>query len=143
MTIDPSADGVLAMVEHVDVDSYGIVHFSRYISLTETSALVYLRRCHATLSDFEQEGLQLRVREVRMTYKAPATLGEILSLHCVLSRIAIASLTFQVDVRRAKANGEVAGLIASGHLNLVVVLKATGQPVPLPKMLLEKLRDDN
>jgi acyl-CoA thioester hydrolase len=143
ITPSPQADFlVMTTVEHVDVDSYQIVHFSRYVSLTETAALVFLARHMTTLPALEKEGLQLRVRELRMQYKAPSALGDVLLLACRLSRLAIASMSFDIDIRKADLDRRPTDLVASGFLNIVPVLSSTGQPVPLSESLVKQLTDN-
>lgn len=121
-------------VEHVDTDASGIVHFSRYASLLETAALEELERRGAGLGVFEAQGFELRVRELRISYRAAARFRDGLMLVPGLEHVGPASLKLGVKVYREDAGPEPV-LLASGSLDMAVVNRESGGPVCIPETL--------
>jgi acyl-CoA thioester hydrolase len=144
MLTEHTTSTLYATVEHVDVDSYGIVHFSRYVSLVESAALMHLHRIGLSPASFSQQDIELRVREFRMNYKSAAGFGDVLKLSCRIARVAIGSLTYEVDIHKISAEdgGGEPQHIAMGTLNLVFISSSSKQPIALPRFLVEKLDED-
>lgn len=121
-------------VEHVDTDAAGVVHFSRYASLMETAALEELERRGTGLGVFEAQGLELRVRELRISYRGAARFRDGLLLVPSLENVGPASLKVVVKVYR-DGSGPEPLLLASGSLDLAVVNRESGGPVCIPETL--------
>lgn len=119
-------------VEHVDTDAAGVVHFSRYASLMETAALEELERRGAGLGVFEAQGLELRVRELRISYRGAARFRDELRLVPVVENVGPASLKVVVKVHR-EGSGSEPLLLAQGSLDLAVVNRESGGPVCIPE----------
>ncbi|MGZ3459238.1 MAG: acyl-CoA thioesterase [Archangium sp.] len=121
-------------VEHVDTDASGIVHFSRYASLLETAALEELERRGAGLGVLEAQGLELRVRDLRITYRSAARFRDGLLLVPGVENVGPASVKVGVKVYR-EGPGPEPLLLASGSLDLAVVNRESGGPVCIPETL--------
>ncbi|WP_164002922.1 acyl-CoA thioesterase [Pyxidicoccus caerfyrddinensis] len=121
-------------VEHVDTDASGVVHFSRYASLLETAALEELERKGSGLGALEGQGLDLRVRELRISYRAAARFQDWLRLVASLEHVGPASLKLGVKVYREGQEPEPV-LLASGSLDMAVVNRASGGPSCIPQTL--------
>ncbi|MCP3061171.1 acyl-CoA thioesterase [Myxococcus sp. K38C18041901] len=121
-------------VEHVDTDASGVVHFSRYASLLETAALEELERRGSDLVKLEGQGLDLRVRELRIRYREAARFQDWLRLEARLEHVGPASLKLGVAVYREGPAPEPV-LLASGSLDLAVVNRESGDPTCLPPNL--------
>jgi acyl-CoA thioester hydrolase len=121
-------------VEHVDTDAAGVVHFSRYASLMETAALDELEHRGVGLGVFEAQGLELRVRDLRVTYRNAARFRDGLLLVPALENVGPASLKVVVKVYR-EGTGPEPLLLASGSLDLAVVNHESGAPVCIPENL--------
>jgi acyl-CoA thioester hydrolase len=126
-------------VEHVDTDASGVVHFSRYASLLETAALEELERGGAGLQALEGQGLDLRVRELSIRYRASARFQDWLRLVARLERVGPASLKLGVAVYREGSEPEPV-LLASGSLDMAVVNRESGVPTCLPSTLSTALK---
>lgn len=121
-------------VEHVDTDAAGVVHFSRYASLMETAALEELERRGAGLGVFEAQGLELRVRELRIGYRGAARFRDGLLLVPVVENVGPASFKVVVKVHREGAGSEPV-LLAQGSLDFALVNRESGGPVCIPETL--------
>ncbi|MBN1203851.1 MAG: thioesterase family protein [Myxococcaceae bacterium] len=118
-------------VEHVDTDASGIVHFSRYASLIETAALEELDRLGAGLHVFNEAGLELRVRELRITYRAAAHFRDRLAMTARIEHVGPASLRLSVQIHREQEGAEPP-LLVSGALDFAVVNLGQGVPQCIP-----------
>ncbi|TDB81629.1 MULTISPECIES: thioesterase family protein [unclassified Micromonospora] len=128
-------------VEHVDTDAGGVVHFSRYASLLETAVLENLDRLGVGVRQLTDQGLELAVRDLRMSYRASARFLDRLRVDVQVDRVAGATCELSGAVHR-EPDGDVAGeLLATGALVLCVVDRAGGQAVALPAPLRRALRE--
>jgi acyl-CoA thioester hydrolase len=135
----PSAPPLRHRVEHVDTDASGVVHFSRYASLLETAALEELERRGAGLGVLEARGLDLRVRELRINYRAAARFRDWLLLAPDLEHMGPASLKLAVKIYR-EGTGPEPLLLAVGSLDMAVVNRESGGPACIPEILKAALR---
>ncbi|AKQ67322.1 4-hydroxybenzoyl-CoA thioesterase family active site protein [Myxococcus hansupus] len=126
-------------VEHVDTDASGVVHFSRYASLLETAALETLERRGTGLEVLEGQGLDLRVRELRIQYRAAARFQDWLRLEARLEHVGPASLKLGVSVYREGTASEPL-LLAAGSLDMAVVNRESGEPTCIPPTLSAALK---
>lgn len=126
-------------VEHVDTDASGVVHFSRYASLVETATLEELERRGAGLDALEKQGLDLRVRDLRISYKAAARFRDALLLVPGLEHVGPASLKISVKVYREGTEPEPL-LLAVGSLDMAVVNRESGGPACIPEELKSALK---
>ncbi|MCY1045735.1 acyl-CoA thioesterase [Corallococcus sp. bb12-1] len=124
-------------VEHVDTDASGVVHFSRYASLLETAGLEELERRGAGLEVLSAQGLDLRVRELRVSYRAPARFQDWLLMVPTVDHVGPASLKLGVKLYR---EGPEPLLLAFGSLDFAVVTRENGVPACLPPSLSSALK---
>ena len=124
-------------VEHVDTDASGVVHFSRYASLLETAGLEELERRGAGLEVLSAQGLDLRVRELRVSYRAAARFQDWLVLVPAVEHVGPASLKLGVKLYR---EGAEPLLLAFGSLDFAVVTRENGVPACLPPSLSSALK---
>jgi YbgC/YbaW family acyl-CoA thioester hydrolase len=120
-------------VEHCDTDSYGVVHFSRYPAVMETAALKVLEELGAGLEHLRHGGIELRVRELKVRYKAAARYGDILLMQAELGHVAPAHVRVVVQAYLDTPNGRE--LVAEAELNIVFVDATTGRPTAIPQVL--------
>ncbi|PTL80870.1 thioesterase family protein [Vitiosangium sp. GDMCC 1.1324] len=122
-------------VEHVDTDASGVVHFSRYASLMESAALEELERRGAGLDALLAAGIDMRVRELRIQYHAPAQFRNELRLEARVEQVGVARVRMAVQVFQQPPSEAERSLLTSGTLELVTVDRAAGTPVTLPDTL--------
>jgi acyl-CoA thioester hydrolase len=121
-------------VEHVDTDASGVMHFSRYASLSETAALEKLEELGAGLEVFQEFGLDLRVHELRIKYFAPAYFRDDILLEGAIAHLGPARIRLTVRILRESGETEPL-LLAISNLELAVVDRQRVQPVPIPDTL--------
>ncbi|WP_432994426.1 acyl-CoA thioesterase [Dactylosporangium sp. CA-233914] len=119
------------VVEHIDVDDSGVMHFSRHHSLVETALLRGLAAVGAGLSALRAAGGDLVVAQSRAWFAAPAR-------H--LDRLQVTARLRRLGVYRSHVEGAVALVGAAGpptglsrvELVLGVVSSADRRPAPWP-----------
>ena len=127
------------VVQHVDTDASGVVHFSRYASLSETAALDKLDELGAGLTSFQALELDLRVRELNIRYVAPARFRDRLFLYAELKHIGVARLRILVDITVQNPREEPL-VIAQAELDFAVVDAKRDSPACIPETLSNLLR---
>ncbi|ORT56737.1 thioesterase family protein [Streptomyces sp. CB03238] len=120
-----------ARVEHVDTDAAGIVHFSRYTSLMETAGLEFLESRGAGLSAFLEDGAQLVVTRLRVSYAHSAAYRDLIVGHACVEHVGGASFRIGVTLSREEADGSRTPL-ASGTLTFAAVDTGSRRAIPLP-----------
>ena len=118
-------------VEHVDLDAYGVVHFSRYAAFCETAVLEMLECLGNGVTSLERRGLELRVRELKLRYATPARMRE--DLLVSLEAPQISEVRMRMNVHIASRGTVNVNCIAYGYLELVLVDSRSGQPVLIPE----------
>ena len=121
-------------VEHCDIDAFGVVHFSRYAAFMETAVLAALEATGHGLDHVQSLGLELRVRQLKITYRAAARYNDQLILVSEVGLAGAAHLQMLARVLREEPDSEPS-LLASGELDLVFVTTSTGDPGLLPASL--------
>ena len=133
MSMQPKKPHLSYTVQHVDTDASGVVHFSRYASLSETAALDHLNELQAGLTNFQALGFDLRVRRSDIKYLAPARFRDHLSLNAELKHVGAAHFRSLVYV--TLQNQEAPQLIAQAELDFAVVDKEKESPACIPDEL--------
>jgi acyl-CoA thioester hydrolase len=119
-------------VEHSDIDGYGVVHFARYAAFMETAALGLLQNIDLGIQRLQRSGVELRVRELSLKYRASAAFADNLVIEANIARIGIAHLRIGVRILRERGGQEMTALVA-GELDVVFVCSETGRPIPVPR----------
>lgn len=126
-------------VQHVDTDASGVVHFSRYAALMETAALEELERRGAGLEALLAAGIDMRVRELRIQYLAPAQFRNVLRLEARIEQVGVARIRMAVQVFHQPSPERDRIPLTTGTLELVTVDRAAGTPVTLPDSIKQAL----
>ncbi len=114
------------------LDFYGHVNNARYLEFLEEGRWTLLE-AREDLRALLAEGLQFNVVNIDISYRRPATLGQVLLVDGRLGRVGVRSATVHQEVRR-KEDGE---LVADADVTFVLVDPATGRSVPLAGRLAE------
>jgi len=139
-THEATSPTVKMRVEHVDIDSYGIVHFSRYASLLETATLELLSRSSLSPELLMSQGLEPRISELSIKYRQAATYGDVLSFEARAIKQSPARITFEVIGTCDTSQEE--NVVVIGNLTMAVVRRENGAPIELPVFIINNL-DEN
>ncbi|MBA6439086.1 acyl-CoA thioesterase [Streptomyces sp. GMR22] len=131
--VDPVPDGfrIHHVVEQVDTDDSGVVHFSRHPSLVESALLRGLAARGGGMLELRALGLVLVVSRLRVSYHAPARF---------LDRLEVSAAVRDVGAVQCRASGTVVRrsgdgpplLLSRTELVFGAVDAETGEPAALP-----------
>ncbi|REF00410.1 acyl-CoA thioester hydrolase [Thermomonospora umbrina] len=125
-------------VEHVDTDSCGVVHFSRYNSLMETVVLDLLEEHQAGLTDLAEQDLALAMTELTVRYLRPTHYRDRLTGWAAIVHVGGAQFRAAVTLARQEPDGSTD--IAVGRLGFAAVHLRSGRPRPLPATVRRTLK---
>lgn len=126
------------VVEHADVDGFGVVHFSRYVAVMESAVLHYFEHLGTGLGVLEEHDLHLVVRELVVRYLSPSLYLDQLTFAVHVDRVGPAHLRTGILVTRAPESG--AEPVASGRIDWAVVNRVTKEPARFPAPVEDTLR---
>ncbi|UCB57044.1 MAG: tol-pal system-associated acyl-CoA thioesterase [Candidatus Omnitrophota bacterium] len=109
-----------------DTDSGGVVYYANYLNYLEEGRTEYLREKGLDLKKLDEEGISFVVRDVSISYKAPAHYGDVLEIVTEIEKIKNASLVFLQEVRRADK------LLVSAKV-ILVCINTSFAPVAIPE----------
>jgi acyl-CoA thioester hydrolase len=127
-----------ARVYWEDTDGGGIVYYANYLRFLERARTEWLRQRGIVQSVLARElGLLFAVVSVKVDYRSPARLDDLLCISCLAERDGAATLDFRQDIRRGSADGE---LLVAGTARVACLDAATLRPRRLPAVILEVLK---
>lgn len=117
-------------VYYEDTDAGGIVYYVNYLKFMERARTEWLR----TLG-FDQSNLPILfvVRDVKVTYQAPAVLDDQLEIKVAIASYQGARIVFQQQVVRNTTS------LCSASIEVACVNRQSLRPCRLPKTLLQSL----
>lgn len=116
-----------------DLDAFNHVNNANYLRYLEETRLHWLRTFVTTWDDMAAAPV---MAAVQLNYRAPINWPAEVLVTQTVTRLGTTSLT--IDHRIESADGETRH--ADGHVVLVWINRASGQPVPLPEALRAAIR---
>jgi acyl-CoA thioester hydrolase len=116
-------------VRYGDTDMMGIVYYANYLRYFEIARVEYLRLLGRDYRAIEREGIAMAVTEATCVYHLPARFDDLLTLHCRVSDLRRATLTFRYEIRRQPD----ADLVTRGHTVHACLDRATFRPTRIPE----------
>lgn len=127
-------------VEHVDTDSSGVVHFSRYASMAETAFLRWLSRIGAGLEAFHQNALDLCVSNMEIKYLQPAKFPDELYFEPELLKVGSVRFKARITISRNEKFNDVSKL-AECDLTFVSLDRTSWKPTAIHNDLISILKE--
>ncbi|MDQ7799863.1 MAG: thioesterase family protein [Armatimonadota bacterium] len=119
-------------VRYAETDQMGVVHHAVYVVWMEAARVEFLKRLGTPYHELERSGIRLPVVELGVTYRAPASFGQVVAVSCQLSGLASRAVSFRYAV---ELDGR---LLAEGYTRHVCC-DLNGQAMPLPETLRQVL----
>lgn len=123
-------------VGYVDTDQMGVVHHSVYVVYFEEARLAYLREAGLPYRDLEERGILLPVVELRVRYRRPARLEDLLAIHVRVEDLHRHAFTLSYRIFREET------LLVEGWTKLAA-MNREGRLIRLPDDLLAALSAPN
>lgn len=117
---------------HLDV--YGHVNNARYLEFLEEGRWAMFER-KANLEEWQRRGLSFFVVNINISYRKPATLGNILEIRSSIARIGNSSGVIRQEIY-LKESGV---LVADADITFVIADNRLGKAIPLKGDLAEEL----
>lgn len=121
-------------VRYAETDQMGVVYYGNYAQYFEMGRTEWLRNLGITYRWMEENGIQLPVLDLQVTYKKPAKYDDLLTIKTTLVKMPTVRIQFYYEIENEK--GE---LITSGTTTLAFVDMKTKKPTMAPDYILEKL----
>ena len=115
-------------VRYSETDAMGFLHHANYLSYFEVGRTELFRAQGGNYRSMEESGLFFVVTEFRCKYHAPARYDDVLTLHTTLSRVSLAKLVHDYEVRRDGA------LLATAH-SVLACVDREGRVQRMPRVL--------
>ena len=122
-------------MRYQETDRMGIVYHANYLSYFELGRVEWLRNKGLDYARLEDSGVLLPVVNVSISYKAPASYDQLLSVETELVKIGGASLVFQ-----NKIYDENKRLLVEGAVTLVATDSSSFKPIKIPSSLLSLIQ---
>lgn len=132
-------------VYYEDTDSGGVVYYANYLKFFERARTEWLRGLGISQQSLADElGVMFVVASASIDYRAPARLDDLLVIRSHIGKMGRIALTFEQQAWRAppennKADGE---LLATGHIKVGCVDRATLRPCPFPDAIRHGLKQN-
>jgi acyl-CoA thioester hydrolase len=128
----PFRYSALTRVWFSDTDAQGVVYYGRYLPYFDHARTEY----HRHLGSLGIQGAEFVMRASEVEYLAPARFDDLLECFVRVSRLGRTSITYEVAAYRLPDDM----LMVTGTQTLVLIDRATRQPVPIPESALERMR---
>lgn len=119
-------------IYYQDTDAGGIVYHSNYLNYAERARSEFLRAVGLPVGELLKRDVAFVIKKAELTYKAPARLEELLTVHTKIGDIGGASMVMYQTIKR----GETA--LVDIILQVVFVNPKTMAPIRIPTDLKEK-----
>ncbi|MDW8156876.1 MAG: thioesterase family protein [Armatimonadota bacterium] len=115
-------------VRYAETDQMGVAHHAAYVVWMEAARVEFLKRVGSPYHELERSGVRLPVVELRVTYRAPASFGQVVQVSCEVQDVRSRAATFRYAV---EAEGR---RLAEGYTRHVCC-DGQGRAIPLPEAL--------
>ena len=124
------------MVNYADTDAGGVVYYGRYLEFLEAGRMEYLQAIGCDAVECHRQGIFFAVREVHITYRAPARLGDLVRVISTVTEVTRAHMTFHAEVRESQSDR----LLIEADVKCIC-MNPEGRLLPLPESLRTALQN--
>ncbi len=118
-----------------ETDATGVLYFSEQLKLGLEALEAFFLTKKFTLQQMIEKGdFLLPIVHAEADYRLPLFVGDEVEIHLFLEEVGTSSFTLQTRILK---NGEEAGTTKIVH---VIVGRESGRPIPIPELILSKLR---
>lgn len=123
-------------VRYGETDQMGYLYYGNYPLLYEIGRVEMLRSLGLSYAELEEKHqVMMPVMSLQMRYVRPAKYDELLTISTSLRQLPQQTISFHVEIFN-----EAQKLVNGGTVKLCFVDKKSGQTIPPPNVLLEKLQ---
>ncbi len=119
-------------IYYQDTDAGGIVYHSNYLDYAERARSEFLREVGLPVNVLLERDVAFVIKKAELTYKSPARLDDLLTVHTSIGEIRGASMVMHQIVKRGDTD------LVDIVLQVVFVSPKTMAPIRIPANLKEK-----
>ena len=119
-------------IYYQDTDAGGIVYHSNYLDYAERARSEFLRDVGLLVNDLLERDVAFVIKKAELTYKSPARLDDLLTVHTSIGDIKGASMMMNQTIKRGETD------LVEIVLQVVFVSPKTMAPIRIPTDLKEK-----
>ena len=119
-------------IYYQDTDAGGIVYHSNYLDYAERARSEFLRDVGLPVNDLLERDVAFVIKKAELTYKSPARLDDLLTVHTSIGDIKGASMIMNQTIKRGETD------LVEIVLQVVFVSPKTMTPIRIPADLKEK-----
>ena len=119
-------------IYYQDTDAGGIVYHSNYLDYAERARSEFLRDVRLPVNDLLERDVAFVIKKAELTYKSPARLDDLLTVHTSIGDIKGASMIMNQTIKRGETD------LVEIVLQVVFVSPKTMAPIRIPADLKEK-----
>lgn len=119
-------------IYYQDTDAGGIVYHSNYLDYAERARSEFLRDVGLPVNDLLERDVAFVIKKAELTYKSPARLDDLLTVHTSIGDIKGASMMMNQTIKRGETD------LVEIVLQVVFVSPKTMTPIRIPADLKEK-----
>ena len=119
-------------IYYQDTDAGGIVYHSNYLDYAERARSEFLRDVGLPVNDLLERDVAFVIKKAELTYKSPARLDDLLTVHTSIGDIKGASMIMNQTIKRGETD------LVEIVLQVVFVSPKTMAPIRIPIDLKEK-----
>lgn len=119
-------------IYYQDTDAGGIVYHSNYLDYAERARSEFLRDVGLPVNDLLERDVAFVIKKAELTYKSPARLDDLLTVHTSIGDIKGASMIMNQTIKRGDTD------LVEIVLQVVFVSPKTMTPIRIPADLKEK-----
>lgn len=119
-------------IYYQDTDAGGIVYHSNYLDYAERARSEFLRDVGLPVNDLLERDVAFVIKKAELTYKSPARLDDLLTVHTSIGDIKGASMIMNQTIKRGDTD------LVEIVLQVVFVSPKTMAPIRIPADLKEK-----
>ena len=119
-------------IYYQDTDAGGIVYHSNYLDYAERARSEFLRDVGLPVNDLLERDVAFVIKKAELTYKSPARLDDLLTVHTSIGEIKGASMIMNQTIKRGETD------LVEIVLQVVFVSPKTMAPIRIPTDLKEK-----
>ncbi|MBR6675665.1 MAG: tol-pal system-associated acyl-CoA thioesterase [Alphaproteobacteria bacterium] len=119
-------------IYYQDTDAGGIVYHSNYLDYAERARSEFLRDVGLPVNDLLERDVAFVIKKAELTYKSPARLDDLLTVHTSIGDIKGASMIMNQTIKRGETD------LVEIVLQVVFVSPKTMAPIRIPADLKEK-----
>jgi acyl-CoA thioester hydrolase len=123
-------------VRYAEADRMGYVYYGNYATYFESARTEWLRKIGFAYREWEDKGILLPVRELKVHYHAPAYYDDLLTIRTIIKEKPLVRITFHHEVFNQE--GEKT---CTGSVMLVFVNSKTRKPMRAPDFFLKALEE--